>query len=110
MENEGHLTATDCSASRTARLRDNLQRMGVRNATCLVHDWEEHPDPPAGMPANFDRILLDAPCSNTGVLRRRVDVRWRIAPEFLPAVAGRQRNLLTNLLVLLRPGGRLVYS
>ena len=61
-------------------------------------------------PDGFHRILLDTPCSNTGVIRRRVDVRWRLQPDFLTEITGRQQHLLSVLLPLLKPGGRLVYS
>lgn len=113
MENSGRLVATDAAPARLERLRSNLSRMNVAIAEVFVHDWEKEP-PPASwrqrFPEGFHRILLDVPCSNTGVLRRRVDARWRLRPEFLTEIAERQRTLLRNLLPLLRPGGRLVYS
>lgn len=61
-------------------------------------------------PASFDAVLVDAPCSNTGVLRRRVEVRGRLGPGDLAALAALQRDLLERALPLVRPGGRLVYS
>jgi 16S rRNA (cytosine967-C5)-methyltransferase len=61
-------------------------------------------------PASFDGVLVDAPCSNTGVLRRRVEVRTRLAPEDLPALVAIQRSLLERALPLVKPGGRLVYA
>jgi 16S rRNA (cytosine967-C5)-methyltransferase len=61
-------------------------------------------------PASFDGILVDAPCSNTGVLRRRVEARWRLAVQDLATLATLQRSLLERALPLLKPGGRLVYS
>jgi 16S rRNA (cytosine967-C5)-methyltransferase len=113
MENQGALVATDSAPTRLERLRGNLQRLHVKNAEILTHDWETSL-PPASwkqrFPDGFDRILADVPCSNTGVIRRRVDVRWRLKPDFLAEMAPRQTALLTNLLPLLRPGGRLVYS
>jgi 16S rRNA (cytosine967-C5)-methyltransferase len=112
MQNHGHLIATDNSASRLARLSDNLQRLHA-HAECLLHDWERR-DAPASLtsrfPLGFDRILLDAPCSNTGVLRRRVDVRWRLTPEYFAIARRTQSAMLARLLRLLKPGGRLVYS
>lgn len=108
--NSGRLTVADRSPDRVARLRSNLQRMGVRTAAVVVHDWESGGPLPDNVPAEFDRILLDAPCSNTGVLRRRVDVRWRLNPGFLGSIVDRQRILLRSLLPRLKPGGRLVYS
>ena len=61
-------------------------------------------------PASFDRILLDAPCSNTGVIRRRVDVRWRLTEEDFVRMPEQQFALLRRMLELLKPGGTLVYS
>ncbi len=58
----------------------------------------------------FDRILLDAPCSGTGTLRRNPEIRWRVQPEDLPGYAARQTAMLANAMAVLRPGGRLVYS
>ena len=60
--------------------------------------------------ATFDRILIDAPCSNTGVMRRRVDLRWRIQPEEILRLQETQLSLLRQAAPLLKPGGTLVYS
>lgn len=113
MHNEGILIATDSSAKRLDRLRDNLKRLGATVAESHVHDWVNMPEPPAWrtrFPDGFDRILLDVPCSNTGVLRRRVDARWRLQPDFFPAITATQHALLLRMLGLLKTGGRLVYS
>lgn len=61
-------------------------------------------------PASFDGVLVDAPCSNTGVLRRRVEARWRLSPDDLAALPRLQEALLLRALPLVKPGGRLVYS
>ncbi len=58
----------------------------------------------------FDRILLDAPCSNTGVMRRRVDLRWRIRPEEIERLRATQLDLLRKAAGHLKPGGVVVYS
>ncbi len=79
MQDEGRIVACDLYESRVARLRENLQRLGVTIAQAIQHDCMQ-----AGAPltaGSFDRILVDAPCSNTGVIRRRVDVRWRLTEE-----------------------------
>jgi 16S rRNA (cytosine967-C5)-methyltransferase len=65
---------------------------------------------PPFAPGAFDRVLLDAPCSGLGVLRRRPDARWRIAPEDITHLAALQRDALRSAAALVRPGGRLVYS
>ena len=113
MRNEGIIIATDSSAKRLDRLRDNLKRLGVTNTESHVHDWVNMPEPASWktrFPDGFDRILLDVPCSNTGVLRRRVDARWRLQPGFFPNITSMQHDLLMRMLGLLKPGGRLVYS
>jgi len=108
MRNEGRIVACDLYESRVARLRENLQRLGVRNTQALVHDTMRAGDPLA--PASFDRILVDAPCSNTGVLRRRVDVRWRLTDEDFIRMPAQQLALVRRAASLLKPGGALVYS
>ena len=57
-----------------------------------------------------DRILVDAPCSNTGVMRRRVDLRWRIRPQEIERLRAMQLDLVRQAAALLKPGGTLVYS
>jgi 16S rRNA (cytosine967-C5)-methyltransferase len=63
-----------------------------------------------GAPARFDRVLVDAPCSNTGVMRRRVDLRWRIQPQEIRRLQELQRVLLDQGAAVLKPRGTLVYS
>ena len=108
MDNEGRIVACDLYESRVARLRENLHRLGVRNTQILVHDCRQAGEPLE--PASFDRILVDAPCSNTGVLRRRVDVRWRLSDEDFLRMPAQQLALVRRTATLLRPGGTLVYS
>ena len=108
MANEGRIVACDLYESRVARLRENLHRLGVRNTQILVHDCMQAGEPLE--PASFDRILVDAPCSNTGVLRRRVDVRWRLTDEDFLRMPAQQLALVRRTATLLRPGGTLVYS
>ena len=113
MRNEGLIIATDSSAKRIERLRENMSRMSASIVESHFQDWEHNPEPPwfrQRFGAGFDRILLDVPCSNTGVLRRRVDVRWRLQPDFFPRINATQKALLLRMLALLKPGGRLVYS
>jgi len=61
-------------------------------------------------PGSFERILVDAPCSNTGVMRRRVDLRWRIQPQEITRLSQAQVALLAQAASELKPGGTLVYS
>jgi 16S rRNA (cytosine967-C5)-methyltransferase len=108
MRNEGRLIACDLYDSRVARLRENIQRLGVTIAQALRHDCMQA-GPPLE-PASFDRILVDAPCSNTGVIRRRVDVRWRLTEEDFLRMPAQQLALVKRTATLLKPGGALVYS
>ncbi len=108
MENRGRLVATDTSARRIKRLSENLSRLGVTNAECRLTDWAAAGLSDDGL--RYDRILLDVPCSNTGVMRRRVDVRWRVTPAVVAEMATVQWQLLAATIPRLAPGGRLVYS
>src|SRR5205814_839859 len=106
--NEGRIVACDLYASRVARLRENVARLGASIVKTIQHDCMQA-GPPLE-PASFDRILVDAPCSNTGVLRRRVDVRWRLTEEDFIRMPAQQLALVRRTATLLRPGGSLVYS
>lgn len=108
MENRGTLVCTDSSEKRLPRLSENLDRLGVTIAQAEVFDWTN--PAPDRWRQHFDAILLDVPCSNTGVLRRRVDARWRLQVEHFDELAKLQRTILENALACLKPGGRLVYS
>ncbi|MCX8157482.1 MAG: 16S rRNA (cytosine(967)-C(5))-methyltransferase RsmB [Verrucomicrobiae bacterium] len=102
--NQAFLTAWDATPERLQRLQENLQRLGVARFTVAAADWDAAPL------AHFDRILLDVPCSNTGVMRRRVELRWRLTPQELQRLARDQRRLLALAARRLKPAGRLVYS
>jgi len=100
------LTAVEFDASRAARIRQNLERLGLQ-AELRVGDAA---DPSAwwdGKP--YDRILIDAPCSATGVLRRRPDVRLHRRASDIETLAAQQQRILAALWPLLAPGGKLVY-
>ena len=108
MHNKGRIVACDSSRPRLERLQENLTRLNVTHAEMRRVDWLARPIP--FDPESFDRILVDAPCSNTGVIRRRVDVRWRLTPSDFELMPGRQRRILDAVFPLLKPGGTLVYS
>jgi 16S rRNA (cytosine967-C5)-methyltransferase len=111
MKNRGSIVASDRDAQRIRTLEENLQRLGVEIVRSIQHDWSAS-EPPAGLAAtaSFDRILVDAPCSNTGVMRRRVDLRWRLTSKDFSRMAGEQLRILRAVIPLLKPGGTLVYS
>jgi 16S rRNA (cytosine967-C5)-methyltransferase len=108
MEDRPGLVACDESRQRLARLQENLRRLSVTNAKTVQVDWMTGTGP--FEPASFDRILVDAPCTNTGVIRRRVDVRWRLQPADFQEMPRRQLTILRHAATLLKPGGTLVYS
>jgi 16S rRNA (cytosine967-C5)-methyltransferase len=108
MKNRGSIVACDRDLERLNRLRENLDRLGVEIATALQRDWSGNvTDLPV---AEFDRILVDAPCSNTGVMRRRVDVRWRLARDDFARMQKRQLAIMRNAMRFLKRDGVLVYS
>lgn len=106
MRNEGRLIATDSSESRLKLVPQNAERLGLSIIETAVVTLEGT-DIPAGP---FDAILIDAPCSNTGVLGKRPDARWRIQPEDLEELSRIQLLLLLAASDRLKPGGRIVYS
>jgi 16S rRNA (cytosine967-C5)-methyltransferase len=104
----GSLTCTDSNPKRLPRLSENLARLHAADAGVRAHDWTQ--PAPADWHQAFDAILLDVPCSNTGVIRRRVDVRWRLQAPDIARITITQRAILENAAPCLKPGGRLVYS
>jgi 16S rRNA (cytosine967-C5)-methyltransferase len=102
MQNRGRIVALDLQPGRLKILEENCARLGV---TC-VQAALTAPD----KLAPFDRILIDAPCSNTGVLRRRLELRWRLRPEDLDRLRQTQLSLLQSAITKLKPGGTVVYS
>lgn len=102
------LTCTDSNEKRLPRLEENLARLHIQADEISVHDWRK--PAPERFHGAFDAILLDVPCSNTGVIRRRVDVRWRLQPPDIDDLAVIQAEILANALPCLKPGGRIVYS
>lgn len=103
---EAEVLALDHDASRAGKIRENLQRLGL-SATVKVADAGQPADWWDGRP--FDRILLDAPCSATGVIRRHPDIKWRRRPDDLAAAVATQARLLAALWPLLAHGGKLLY-
>jgi 16S rRNA (cytosine967-C5)-methyltransferase len=92
-------------------VEQNLVRLDVQIARILRHDWTKKEIPDAiRSAAPFDRILIDAPCSNTGVMRRRVDVRWRLKPTDFGRMQARQIEIAQAVLPMLKRDGILVYS
>ena len=99
------VTAVDQSASRMARLKENLARTGLDALTVVANAADWNPDPPA----MFDAVLIDAPCTSTGSIRRHPDIPWRKAPGDIAALSSLQRQLLARAIYLTKSGGTVVY-
>ncbi|MDQ1519989.1 MAG: rRNA (cytosine967-C5)-methyltransferase, partial [Actinomycetota bacterium] len=106
MRDEGMVVAADQNGGRVRFVREAASRLGLDAVPPVVADGRWPPFPPSG----FDRVLLDAPCSGLGVLRRRPEARWRITRNDVDELAVLQRALLGAAATLVRSGGRLVYS
>jgi NOL1/NOP2/sun family putative RNA methylase len=104
--NRGTVLANDFSPERIAALQGNLDRLGIVNVTTTWADGGNYPT--AAGP--FDRVLVDAPCSSEGTLRRNRSLLDKVGPARSLRMASRQRALLRKAVKLCRPGGRIVYS
>ena len=102
----GLVVAGDISPERSRVVAENVARLGLGNVAVVVGDAGRPPI----RPGSLDRVLVDAPCTGLGVLRRRPDARWRVQPGDVDRLAGLQRRLLEGAVDLLAPGGVLVYS
>jgi 16S rRNA (cytosine967-C5)-methyltransferase len=108
MKNRGRLVAMDKDGNKLRRLESQMHRLGVSIVTTCIHDLS--------IPLNreqfgeFDRILLDAPCSGLGVLRRNPDAKWRVSQQTPSNCRKRQALFLDNLANLVKPSGILVYA
>ncbi|MBO6717259.1 MAG: RsmB/NOP family class I SAM-dependent RNA methyltransferase [Rhizobiaceae bacterium] len=98
------VTAVDLSASRLRRLKSNLDRLGLDAEIVEANALSYSPTAP------FDAVLLDAPCSSTGTVRRHPDVPWTKTPDDIAKLAGLQRRLLDHAITLVKQGGRLVFA
>ncbi len=103
----GKVCALDISLKRLQSVQENCRRMGVQNVFIVCGDASGERVP---FHVKFDRVLIDAPCSNTGVLSRRVEARWRLKEEDMNKLATLQYSILKTGATMLKPGGCLVYS
>ena len=109
---DAKVTACEVNPKRRRRLVENLERVGVMSGSSRVEviDSLELFNPSTLQPSNFSKILVDAPCSNTGVLRRRPDARWNWSEEKLKELVKLQAEILDQVAPLVAPGGSIVYS
>ena len=109
MRNSGRLYAFDTAAHRLDKLRPRLARSGLSNVypVVLAHERDERVRRLAG---KLDRVLVDAPCSGTGTLRRNPDLKWRLQGDEIARLTEQQGAILRAAAQLIKPGGRLVYA
>ena len=116
MQHKGHIVTLDLPGDRIERLRKNLKalakqsplRCSILEADLLELNRRYFLE--KQFPSHYDAVLLDAPCSNTGVIQRRTDVKWRLKPEDIDKCAELQKRLIAAASSHVKPGGRLVYS
>ncbi|MDM0043476.1 RsmB/NOP family class I SAM-dependent RNA methyltransferase [Variovorax dokdonensis] len=109
MRNTGRLYAFDVSAHRLDALKPRLARSGLSNVhpAAIAHERDERVKRLAG---KIDRVLVDAPCSGLGTLRRNPDLKWRQSPQAIEELTAKQAAILQSAARLVKPGGRLVYA
>lgn len=107
MKDSGQIIACDIYSHKLDLIKDNCQRLGIQSIQVEVADARELNQKYQGW---ADYILVDAPCSGLGVLRRRPDARWRKDPSQIPGIVRLQKDILKSAAECLRPGGVLVYS
>ncbi|MET0333748.1 MAG: RsmB/NOP family class I SAM-dependent RNA methyltransferase [Rhizobacter sp.] len=109
MRNTGRLYAFDTSGHRLAALKPRLARSGLSNVypAQIAHERDDRIKRLAG---KIDRVLVDAPCSGLGTLRRNPDLKWRQSPQSIEELRVKQAAILASAARLLKPGGRLVYA
>jgi 16S rRNA (cytosine967-C5)-methyltransferase len=109
MRNTGRLYAFDTSGHRLAALKPRLARSGLSNVypVQIAHERDDRIKRLAG---KIDRVLVDAPCSGVGTLRRNPDLKWRQTPASIDELTAKQAAILASAARLVKPGGRLVYA
>lgn len=107
MGDTGRIAAWDIYPHKAELIRANAKRLGMRSITAAVHDSSV---PQKKLFAHYDRVLLDAPCSGLGVIRRKPEIRWRRKEKDLAVFPAMQKKLLDAAAQYVKPGGILVYS
>lgn len=107
MQNKGQVIAMDIYESKLKKLKTRAKRNGVHNFDTRVIDSTK---PIKKLYDKADRVLIDAPCSGLGVLRRNPDAKWKLEPEFLDSIRVTQQEVLQQYSKMVKPGGKLVYA
>lgn len=107
MQNNGVIYATDANSKRLQKVSQNCQRLGIGNVQIIepftLEAFLSHKHP-------IDAVIVDVPCSNTGVLARRAEARWRLDEKFIASLTETQSGLLQKAISIVRPGGCVLYS
>ncbi|MCX4161088.1 MULTISPECIES: RsmB/NOP family class I SAM-dependent RNA methyltransferase [Paraburkholderia] len=109
MRSTGRLYAFDISDRRLAKLKPRLARSGLSNVNPVLID-SEHDAKIKRLAGKIDRVLVDAPCSGLGTLRRNPDLKWRQTPASITELAPKQASILASASRLVKKGGRLIYA
>ncbi|MAR98760.1 MAG: RNA methyltransferase [Formosa sp.] len=107
MQNKGSLIAMDIYESKLKKLKVRAKRNGAHNIDLRLINSTK---PIKKLKEKADRLLIDAPCSGLGVLRRNPDSKWKLKPEFLDNIKATQQNILNDYSKMLKPGGKMVYA
>lgn len=107
MKNKGQIIAMDIYESKLKKLKIRARRNGAHNIDTKIIDSTK---PIKKLYNKADRVLIDAPCSGLGVLRRNPDSKWKLQPEFLDTIRSTQQNILKQYSKMVKPGGKLVYA
>ena len=107
MENKGQIVAMDLYESKLKQLKIRARRDGVHNIDITVI---ESTKPIKKLYDKADRVLIDAPCSGLGVMRRNPDAKWKLQPEFIDNIKNVQRDVLQQYSKMVKPGGKMVYA
>jgi 16S rRNA (cytosine967-C5)-methyltransferase len=105
MKDEGEVVAVEVDPERVRRLKENISRLGLKSVTVIRGDMKKY-----AVNGMFDKVLLDAPCSSIGVIRRNPDVKYRHKEKDLARFRATQIGLMNSAARLLKPGGSMVYS
>jgi len=101
------IIATDIDSDRLKKVKENTARLGITSVSIIPYEQAEHKAAEIGL---FDAVLLDVPCSNTGVLAKRIEARYRINTEAIKQLSQTQGNLLTAAAKMIKPNGKICYS
>ncbi|OAB78209.1 RsmB/NOP family class I SAM-dependent RNA methyltransferase [Cochleicola gelatinilyticus] len=107
MENKGQVISMDIYENKLTELKRRARRNGIHNIETRVIDSTKAIKKLLG---KADKVLIDAPCSGLGVLRRNPDAKWKLQPEFLDTIKETQKEILDNYSRMVKPGGQLVYA